>query len=81
MANNDKFKMEENDTIGILNGYEYDELCSVGSLRNHIKNEGTVYTATQYCDGRFNTDLRRFSFDPYTGKKIDWKEVRKIIEQ
>ena len=73
--------MEENDTIGILNGYEYDELCSVGSLRDHIKHGGTVYTAAQYCDWRFNTDLRRFRFDPYTGKRIDWKEVRKMIER
>ena len=73
--------MEENDTIGILNGYEYDELCSVESLRDHVKHGCTVYTAAKYCDWRFNTDLRRFNFDPYTGKKIDWKEVRKMIEQ
>ena len=73
--------MEENDTIGILNGYGHDMVCSVGFLRDHIKFGGTVYTADKYCDGRFNTDLRRFVFDPYTGKKIDWTEVRKMIEQ
>ena len=74
--------MEENDTIGIINAYgNRDMICSIVFLRNHIKYGGTVYTATQYCDWRFNTDLRRFSFDPYTGKRIDWKEVRKMIEQ
>ena len=73
--------MEDTDTIGILNGYFNDEECSVESLRDHVKYGGTAFTAKQYCDWRFNTDLRRFRFDPYNGKRIDWTEVRKMIEQ
>lgn len=74
--------MEENDTIGIINAYgDREMICSIGFLRDHIKHGCTVYTAAQYCDWRFNTDLRRFRFDPYTGKKIDWTEVRKMIER
>ena len=71
--------MKEQNTIGILNGYSHDELCTIGELREHISTGGTVFKPHQYCDWRYNTDLRRFSFDPYTGEKIDWKEVEKLI--
>lgn len=74
--------MEENDTIGIINAYgNRDMICSIDFLRDHIKYGGTVFTAKQYCDWRCNTNLHRFNFDPYTGKRIDWTEVRKMIEQ
>ena len=74
--------MEENDTIGIINAYDNrGTICSIDFLRYHIKSGGTVFTAKQYCDWRCNTNLHRFNFDPYTGKRIDWTEVRKMIEQ
>lgn len=38
-------------------------------------NEMLVYTAKEYCDRRYTTNLERFNADPYTGEKINWKEV------
>lgn len=74
--------MEENDTIGIINAYgNRDMICSIGFLSDHIKYGGTMFTAEQYCDWRCHTNLHRFNFEPYTGKRIDWTEVRKMIEQ
>lgn len=34
----------------------------------------------KYFDKRYNTDLNRFEFCPYCGKKIDWKELKKKYE-
>lgn len=35
-----------------------------------------VYEMKDYADGRKSTNLTRFKFCPYCGKKIDWKKLR-----
>ena len=35
-----------------------------------------VWSLADYCDRRKSTDLTRFEFCPYCGKKIDWKALR-----
>lgn len=34
------------------------------------------YTLKDYCDKRKSTNLTRFEFCPYCGKKIDWKKIK-----
>ena len=34
------------------------------------------YTLKDYCDRRKSTNLTRFEFCPYCGKKIDWKKIK-----
>ena len=36
----------------------------------------SVYSLADYCDGRRNTDLRRFTYCPECGQKIDWKAIK-----
>lgn len=54
-------------------------LFTVAQLRDELKN--TRYTAQQYCDWRYATNLQRFVYDPYTGNKIDWKEVKRLLTE
>lgn len=68
-------------TIGVLSvTFEYTCVCSVEELYDFVRERGCAYTARQYCDFRFTTNLHRFVYDPYTGEKIDWKEVKRLIE-
>lgn len=59
-------------------------LCSVEELyeATHCKQfQYTAYfSAKQYCDFRYSTNLQRFRYDPFTGEKIDWKKVKELIE-
>ena len=77
--------MTDMDTVvGIIcNGYDWDEvqLCSVAELRRDVRSRSCAYTARQYCDFRYNTNLQRFIYDPFRGTRIDWKEVRRLIEE
>lgn len=34
----------------------------------------------QYCDKRVHTDLTRFDYCPYCGKKIDWRKMKHEID-
>lgn len=36
-----------------------------------------VHTLSDYADKRKSTNLKRFDFCPYCGKKIDWKRIRR----
>ena len=68
-------------TIGILSvTYEYTCICTVNDLYDFVREDFCVYKARQFCDFRFSTNLQRFVYDPYTGEKIDWKEVKRLIE-
>lgn len=72
--------MTTKDTIiGMLNGYEHSQIVTVEDVRNEILN-GCYYDAIKYTDFRFGTNLERFTYDPYTGHKISWKKVRKLLE-
>ena len=76
--------MTDMDTVvGIICcGYDWDDtqLCSVAELRRDMHRGACAYTARQYCDFRYNTNLQRFLYDPFRGTRIDWKEVRRLIE-
>ena len=71
--------MKDDTIIGILNDYDYETIITIEDLNEHIKDPLCVYTINQYCDCRYGTDLTRFSYDPYTGEKIIWKEVKNIL--
>ena len=64
--------------IGIITSYSVEFLCTVGELSEIFAGQSR-YTAAQYCDFRYSTNLQRFRYDPFTGKKIDWKEVKRLI--
>lgn len=57
--------------IGVLN--DTGQPISAEELKLEL--QSTAFTAKQYCDFRYSTNLTRFFFDPYTGKRIDWKEI------
>lgn len=70
--------------VGILcAGYDWDDtrLCSIAELRRDLRRRDCSYTARQYCDFRYNTNLQRFIYDPFRGTRIDWKEVRRLLEE
>ena len=73
--------------IGMRYDWENTELVTLAELKEHIDFitdfaednpcfVGKVYTLSDYCDKRENTDLRRFEYCPYCGKKIDWKAIK-----
>ena len=67
-------------TIGLICvSYDREYLCTVDDLKSELKN--TRYTAQQYCDWRYATNLQRFSYDPWTGDKINWKEVKRLLTE
>lgn len=53
----------------------YEHLCKLYDECDLDKLE-TPYTLKDYCDRRRSTDLIRFEFCPYCGKKIDWKKIK-----
>lgn len=40
-----------------------------------------VYTLADYADRRKSTDLHRFKYCPYCGKKIDWAGIRRASNE
>ena len=73
--------MNQDTTIGVYNDYERSYIITIVELAAEIKRSWTTYTTKQYCDWRYSTNLERFVYNPYTGEKIDWKEVRKLLEE
>ena len=79
--------------IGVLPAEDDCHLVTVSLLRVHIgANEEfnkwcdfrgyegmkhQVFTLADYGDKRKSTDLTRFDFCPYCGKRIDWKAIRR----
>ena len=43
---------------------------------NYWASRKLPYTLNDYCDRRKSTNLTRFEFCPYCGKKIDWKKIK-----
>lgn len=71
---------DKNTVIGIWNDYDDTREINVEELGEMIKyGTDVVYNSSQFCDRRCSTNLTRFNFDPYTGDKIDWKVVYKIL--
>lgn len=71
----------KNTIIGILNGITHSDLADINDLKREFKRGDCVYSAQQFCDFRYATNLVRFRYDPYTGEKIDWKKVKELITE
>ena len=67
-------------TIGVLSvTYDYTCVCTVEKLYDFVREKCCVYSAKQYCDFRYSTNLERFKYDPFTGEKINWKKIKELI--
>ena len=78
--------------VGMRNAYEYTDLVTLAELKEYIEREKRLaeshkdcewlqsicnkYTLEDYCDKRKSTDLTRFEYCPWCGKKIDWKAIK-----
>lgn len=65
--------------IGIWNDY-YSPTITLEELKSKVLERPMVYTLEQYFDWRYNTNLTRFVYCPYCGKKIDWKGMKDSIK-
>lgn len=79
--------------IGLLHFEEGSELVDLRRLKFHVQERiehnqscrengfeflvWTEWTLRDYADGRKSTNLRRFTYCPECGEKIDWKALRK----
>ena len=63
-------------TIGVYYDYGNTQLVTVGELKGLIEDWPCFYSFKDYCDKRKSTNLTRFEFCPYCGKKIDWKKIK-----
>lgn len=39
-----------------------------------------IWSWEEYCDKRVSTDLTRFNFCPWCGKKINWRKMKHEID-
>lgn len=85
--------MEHECIIGMYNNYEdtdlitYSEICkmSLSEWKMYLKYEDAhtrigkspPTRLEDYFDKRKNTELTRFDYCPYCGKKIDWNELKR----
>ena len=53
----------------------YSYMCNLCKKYN-IDKPTKYYTIKDYCNKRKSTNLERFEFCPYCGKKIDWKKIK-----
>ena len=73
------FTKEEKQIIkNIFNDIEDSYPITIHNLIGEIK-KGIKWSAAQYCDRRYTTNLERFNYDPWTGEEIDWKEVKRFL--
>ena len=79
--------------VGMLHYTDYSDVVTLEELMKYIRDEeefnlyldvqgrgnekSLVWTLRDYADGRKSTNLRRFSYCPECGEKIDWKAIRK----
>lgn len=77
----------------MLHYTDYSDVVTLEELMKYIRDEeefnlyldvqgrgnekSLVWTLRDYADGRKSTNLRRFSYCPECGEKIDWKAIRK----
>lgn len=70
-------------TIGIYN-YTFEDTSpiTIGELRNELHANPCFlkWDSRELCDWRYSTCLTRFRYDPYTGEKLDWKEIKKMLD-
>lgn len=66
-------------SICMWQSYEVAEILTFEKLKEYAK--CNFYPFKDYFDLRKNTNITHFKYCPECGKKIDWKEFRKIIEE
>ena len=74
----DKIKKCEH-WIGVRYDYENTDLVTLADLKEHIETmkrlpsyfHNKPYELIDYCDKRKSTDLTRFNYCPFCGKKIN----------
>ena len=62
--------------IGMLYDFDDTDLVTLNELLEEIDFQWCSYTLKDYADRRKSTNLTRFEFCPYCGKKIDWKKIK-----
>ncbi len=83
--------MEHECVIGLLYRCDGGELATLDGLKEHIQEnmrlaplrsgygiDSKVYMPSDYADKRKSTDLCRYDYCPFCGKKIDWKAIKKM---
>ena len=68
--------MEQNHEciIGLFNDYDRTALVTFNELKS--LEEYSSFNMKQYCDWRYSTNITRFVYCPFCGKKIDWKNLK-----
>ena len=74
--------------IGVRYDYEDTDITTLAELKEHIEIMKRLpsyfhqnpYELVDYCDKRKSTDLTRFNYCPFCGKKIDWKAIKEMEE-
>lgn len=71
-------------TIGVYH-YTFEDTrpITIGELHDEIHATFCFckWGAREFCDWRYSTCLTRFRYDPYTGEELDWKKIRKMLEE
>ena len=62
--------------IGVYYDYSGTEMVTASELKRVTEEWPHFYSFKDYCDRRKSTNLARFKFCPYCGKKIDWKKIK-----
>ena len=65
--------------IGIWYDYHYSTMITFNELKEKITERPMTYELKQYLDWRYSTNLQQFTYCPFCGKKINWKELRNSI--
>ena len=83
-------------TIGLLYRHEDCTLATLDDLLTHMRDVKEynkwaascvtwpirkAWTLKQYADFRYSTDMDRFSYCPFCGKKINWKEIANAADR
>ena len=71
--------MRRDTIIGMLIDYSHTDIVTISELYDALQDEQCVYNIDKYCDQRCSTNLTRFSYDPFNGSFINWKEVKKEL--
>lgn len=71
--------MEKETRIGLLKDGDDPRLVTFDDLKEYIKTWSPIFSLKQYFDWRYNTNLTKFIYDPFTGEKINWDELKKSI--
>lgn len=67
-------------TIGIWYDYHYSNTITFNDLKKECLTPPIMFSLKDYLDWRRSTNITRFVYCPYCGKKIDWKGMKNSIK-